>query len=90
MFEYIEQHPEGVTPEMLADKFGITKQSAACWLSKWKTEGYLERADHIPEGKRARFSREVGAPKGARGGYVITNNCKWWGEKCFGGNSEII
>ncbi len=89
-FEYIEKHPEGVTPEMLADKLGIRKESAASWLSRWKSEGYLKRMDQEPEGRRGRLSQEVGAPRGARGRYVITNDCKWWGERFFDGNQEFI
>lgn len=42
-FELIEQRKEeGVTASYLAERLGITKQSAASWLSTWTRRGYLK------------------------------------------------
>lgn len=42
-FELIEQRKEeGVTPEYLAKRLGITQQSASSWLSTWTRRGYLK------------------------------------------------
>lgn len=41
-FELIEQRKEeGVTAEYLAKRLGITKESAASWLSTWTRRGFL-------------------------------------------------
>ena len=71
-FEYIEIVGK-VTPEMLANKLGMQKGTAAAWLSRWCSDGYLLRVPG-PYGKR------VGRPQS----YYTTENCiKWWGEKGF-------
>lgn len=42
-FELIESRKEeGVTVGYLAEKLGITQQSAASWLSKWTHRGFLK------------------------------------------------
>lgn len=76
-FEYIEKRVS-VTPEELAEKFGIKKASAASWLSKWASRGYLEFVS-VPIGGK----RRVGRPKGC---YKIGS--LWWGRLVF--NSERV
>jgi hypothetical protein len=42
-FELIEQRKEeGVTPDYLAKRLGITPRSAASWLSKWTRRDFLK------------------------------------------------
>lgn len=68
-FRYIEKRgARGVTAAQLAKKIGIKKRSAATWLSKWASQGYLKHGQGT--------WREAGI-------YVIDGTCKWWGEKVF-------
>lgn len=42
-FELVEQRKEeGITAEYLAKRLGITRRSAASWLSKWARRGFLK------------------------------------------------
>lgn len=75
-FEYIEKQQEkGVTAQQLADKIGTTRRSAATWLSKWAAVGYLKH-------KRGEWRKQ--------GTYYIDNSCKWWGEKVFDTERQIL
>ena len=68
-FQYIElRGSQGVTVRQFASKFGIQKDSAASWLSKWKALGYLKH------------QRGQGRTEGY---YYIDNSCLWWGKKVF-------
>jgi len=69
-FELVEKRKEkGITAKELSEALGITKRSAATWLSKWYTRGYLK------------YNRDRGT-RGA-GTYYIDNTCIWWGSKVF-------
>lgn len=68
-FKYIEEQQErGVTVPQFAAQFGISKRSAATWLSKWKAARYMKHR------------RGVGHIAGT---YYIDNSCIWWGVKVF-------
>jgi len=71
-FEYIEIVGK-VTPEMMANKLGMQKGTAAAWLSRWCQAGYLERV-------AGDYVKKTGRPGGY---YTITPECKWWGERGF-------
>jgi len=67
-----------VTPDQLAEKLGIKRASAASWVSKWASRGYLE---HVSEPRKGKG--RVGQPKGH---YKIGR--LWWGRLVF--DSERI
>lgn len=69
-FEFIELRG-GVTVEEFALKFGILKSSAATWLSKKTSQGYLKWEQ----------CENTGTPGRPKGRYVIGE--KWWGEEFF-------
>ena len=68
-FKYIEEQRErGITVPVFAARFGISKRSAATWLSKWKAAGFLKH------------KRGVGHEAGL---YLIDNSCIWLGTNLF-------
>lgn len=81
-FQYIEL-VGSVTIDEFKDKFGLKRQYAATWLSKWAGRGYLAR---IPSKTRIRFAGEVGRPKCA--GYSMGS--KWWGELVHGSGFSLL
>lgn len=74
-FEFIERQGS-TTPTVLAKHFGTKVDSAASWLSKWATRGYLEWVPGPYEKKRGR-------PGGC---YKIGK--KWWGDIAFDVNKD--
>ena len=81
-FEFIELKGS-VTIEEFAAKFGMPRNHAAIWLSKWKGKGYLAQE---PPPKKIRFAGEVGRPKG--GGYTM--GPRWWGELVYGSSTSSM
>ncbi len=81
-FQYIELE-ESVTIDEFAAKFGISRNYAATWLSKWTGRGYLT---HLPPKSRTKMAGDIGRPKGA--GYSMGK--KWWGEMVFGSGLDRI
>lgn len=79
-FQYIEMKGS-VTVDEFASKFGLKRDTAASWLSKWTGKGYLKP---LPPKSRIRFAGEVGHPKGA--GYSM--GPKWWGELVYGASRD--
>jgi len=77
-FRLIEKRGK-ITPQGLSEALGIRPTSAASWLSKWATEGYLkhERGEGVVRTKR----RGPGRPSGTGGYYVLGD--RWWGDKVF-------
>lgn len=74
-FQYVElQGEQGVTAQQLASKLGISKRSAATWLSKWAARGYLKH-------QRGAWRKP--------GIYYMDNTCKWWGDKVFDSEREV-
>jgi len=68
-FKHIEEQRErGITVPQFAERFSISKRSAATWLSKWKAAGFLKH------------KRGIGHEAGL---YFIDNSCIWWGTKVF-------
>ena len=76
-FELIEKR-RTITPKELAKAIGIKEHSAATWLSKWASRGYL-----VYVHSHTRQSRKAGKPVGSYGYYTITNKCRWWGELVY-------
>ena len=74
-FEWIEIKGS-VTIDEFAVKFGISKQYAGIWLSRWAGKGYLTL---LPPKSKMRLAGHIGRPKGA--GYRL--GPKWWGEKVY-------
>ena len=74
-FELIEQRGR-ITPMELAKALGLKKGSAATWLSRWASKGYLE---YVPSHEHQ--SRKKKKPVGSYGYYKIGK--KWWGELVF-------
>lgn len=79
-FRYIElMQAEGVTAEQLAEKLGLRPSSAASWLSKWTSRGYLKHIKfkgHVPYTTLRHY--RGGRPKGSTGKYTIGD--RWWGD----------
>ncbi len=80
-FEYIEMHPEGISVSQFAEKFGIKESSAANWLSKWSSKGFI----HYSNGPRGLALHQRGRTYGL---YSITESCRWWGDLVYEGNRE--
>lgn len=82
-FELIERRGS-ITPAELAKTLGVQVDSAASWLSKWTSKGYLK---WVPgPGVVKEHRREPGRPRGSGGRYVIGK--KWWGELAFDVDKE--
>ncbi len=74
-FEIIERNGS-ITPQELAKHIGVKVDSAASWLSKWASKGYLK---WVPD----RYVKRKGRPSGR---YEIGK--KWWGELSFDVDKE--
>ncbi len=73
-FELIEKLGS-ITPAELAKHLGVKVDSAASWLSKWTSRGYLKWVPDATRMKNSSGKRKSGRRKGS---YEI--GVKWWGE----------
>ena len=80
-FQYIEKKGS-VTVDDLAKRFGLSKEHAASWLSKWAGKRYLTL---MPRAKgtsvKVKEGGKRGRPRGPYGHYVI--GPFWWGELVY-------
>ncbi len=81
-FQFIELKGS-VTIDEFKDKFGLKRDYAASWLSKWTGKGYLSI---LPRVKTRIMAGEVGRP--VHGGYRLGK--KPWGDLVYGSALEFL